>query len=286
MQKIKRNNIEVFKKCIEQSSNHMSCFFTETLVRLLLSYVPMLDYITKYNIQPRKAGSFGSGSCSHEVFLSQAFPNMQMFCFDKSSKYIPKYNWNYILENNNIEFVDVDLDNYEWSNLQSKFDYTFSIQTLEHIEDYQSALVNLSYCVMPGGYIYVDTPHYSEKDEQESSDYLVNERKRQWDKHKHYHLGFSRKRMIDRLGNLGFEIIDSGYYSYHEGDTELLKIIRSSGIYAKVKAEPLLAIFISYLLQNILSKYEVKYRNIFDTIDEAMNQNRVASAIRILARKI
>lgn len=40
-----------------------------------------------------------------------------MFCFDKFLKYIFKYNWNYIFENNNIEFVDVDLDYYEWSNL-------------------------------------------------------------------------------------------------------------------------------------------------------------------------
>lgn len=54
--------------------------------------------------------------------------------------------------------------------------------------------------------------------------------------------------MIDRLGNFGFEIIDSGYYLYYEGDIELLKIIRSLGIYVKVKVELFLVIFISYLL--------------------------------------
>lgn len=93
---------------------------------------------------------------------------------------------------NNINFSHLDLEANDTERFRENFEFAFSIQTLENIEDYRKFLELLSASVKLGGYLYIDAPYYHMEDEREDNLALQNEKARQWEVHEHYHLGFRR----------------------------------------------------------------------------------------------
>ena len=83
--------------------------------------------------------------------------------------------------------------------------------------------------VAPGGWLYIDTPYYSEDESLQTPEYMTKELARQWEAHEHFHLGFSRERMADRLERLGFDVVDAGYSSWKRHDSAFLHLLRGTG---------------------------------------------------------
>jgi hypothetical protein len=263
----------------------MTRFYADTLARLLLSFMPLFDYIERHQIKPVRIASFGSGSCAHETFLAELFPGVQVDCFDASEKYIPVYVKEKMAASDRMTFHVTDFDSFDWHELAERFDFVFSIQTLEHISDSFAALGNMATTVALGGLLYVDTPFYSELDGNEDPNYLKTERERQWEKHKHFHFGFSREGMSQRLKSLGFELIDSGYLAYSAGDAKFLHFFRNSGLFQKEHADADVALSLAMTLLTLLRRSEEIHAPRFSEIDQCRHKERPANAIRILARK-
>lgn len=135
---------------------------------------------------------------------------------------------------NNINFSHLDLEANDTERFRENFEFAFSIQTLENIEDYRKFLELLSASVKLGGYLYIDAPYYHMEDEREDNLALQNEKARQWEVHEHYHLGFSPHRLAELELLRNYETISSGYYAYESGDVALMNVFRNR-TYSKVK---------------------------------------------------
>lgn len=259
---------------------YWSQFHLATLARLLLSWVPMIRLLREVSIDFKTIGSFGSGSCSHEAALGLLLPNTEVFCHDISSKYIPNQTQILFESCKRLHFIEVDCSKGITS---QQFDFVFSIQTLEHIEDYFSALSLMANSVKPGGYLYIDTPHFNERPEFETD--IESHRKLAWEKHEHYHLGFSRQATIERIKSLGYTIVNSGYYCYSRFDRIALEGIRRSLGKNTVKGTKDSIVETIALFDKSLELAEEFYHDRFDELDTLMLQKRECSAISILARK-
>lgn len=274
-----------FTAAMAHSLPHMRQFWTETLARLLLSYVPMIDFLARAGATPTRIGSFGSGSCSHEAFLVQAFPDALVEAYDASSKYIPPYTRAFMEETNRLTFRETGFESLLWSECADRYDLVFSIQTLEHIDDWHTALMNLAASVKPDGLLYIDTPYYSERDELQDPEYLVQERKRQWDKHEHYHLGFSLTRMQERVEAAGFEVLQGGYSAYPRGDARLLQDLRGLGTWSREKPPASFVLSWALQLRSVLALCERRTAAFEGDIESIHHKDRHAGAIRLLARR-
>lgn len=217
----------LFLDFIERSIPTMNLFWQSTLSRLILSYVPMIDFISRMERLPKTIASFGSGSCAHECFLASAIPDATVYCHDISDKYIPKYLRDMVIDGSSkIQFETIGLEKDNSEIFKEKFDFVFSIQTLEHIENYRSFLRLLSQAVRPGGYLYIDAPYYHMEDGREDANRLMIERERQWKLHEHYHIGFSPRRLVQDSLLSDFSVSRMGYYSFNNGDAMIMKVFR------------------------------------------------------------
>lgn len=273
-----------FLDFLAPSVPHMTRFQANTLARLLISFVPMCDFLHRYEIQPARIASFGAGSCSHEAFLADIYPDAHVLALDMSDKYIPAYTREKIAACDRIEFREEAVESMDWAEHRAQYDLVISIQTLEHIEDSFAALCNVASTVASGGHIYIDTPFYSELDEQESADYLRMERARQWETHSHFHLGFSPFRTAERLDTLGFDPVGIGFSSYVKGDSAFLKFIRRDA-FKRQCADRSYALVAAAAMYTSLTHFEDMNRESFAEIDASPHNGRPVMAMRVLARK-
>lgn len=253
-------------------------FNIATLARINLSFLPMYDLLKKNNITFSNAASFGSGSCTHEISLSLLYPEANVYCYDESDHYIPEYSRPYFDMSSQLNFKKFDFSN----TLEESFDFVFSIQTLEHIEDYTKALDMLCNVVSKGGALYIDTPLYNEGYAEEDIEALKT---RAWEIQKHYHLGFSRSLMIKRLEKKGFEIIESGYYCYPGYDQKVMDLVRNLYKGIKTPVDRRVICDMNDVMITSLEYAEKKYKSRWSEIDQLPMRKRVCMAYRILARK-
>jgi hypothetical protein len=75
--------------------------------------------------------------------------------------------------------------------IESNYCLVFSNQTLEHIQDYKSALISMASLVKNSGYLYIDVPYFNfSMNNQISFEEIQQEVIRQYVKYEHFHLGF------------------------------------------------------------------------------------------------
>lgn len=270
---------------LERCVPFMTCFYADTLARLLLSFMPLFDFIERHQICPTRIGSFGAGSCAHETFLSELFPNAEIDCFDASPKYVPNYVMEKITASGRLNFHVTNFDDFDWRELFEHYDFVLSIQTLEHINDAWAALENIASTVRASGLLYIDTPFYSGLDKNEDPNYLKTQRDRQWQKNQHFHLGFSHTEISLRLQPLGFQIIDRGYLSYHGGDARFMHFFRNSKLFLNQHADADTAVSLAMTLLTLLRRNEQIHSPRFSEIDRCTYEARPSDAMRILARK-
>lgn len=251
-------------------------FNIDTLARINLSFLPLVEMLDRNRVRFDTVASFGSGSCTHEVALA-LLTGAHVHCYDASAEYIPARTAGYI-----DRLPQIIFELYDFTRpLDSTAGLVFSIQTLEHIEDYQAALDGLVRGVAAGGYLYVDTPVFHEEPEREPD--IDSHRERAWRNNRHHHLGFSRQRMADRITERGLAVVDSGYYSYKGGDHALMRYIREAQ-----KGIPATGTTIRALnrgLWTALTGSERAYAHMKDAIDSLTLDRRVCYAYRILARR-
>lgn len=118
-----------------------SKFNLSTLSRMNVSLIPMIEMLRRNRVVGRigTIGSFGSGACCHEVVMALYSPNSQVYCYDETDKYIPPYVNEYFKSEPNLSFQKYDFS----KPLKKQFKLVFSIQTLEHIKDVESAIDQL-----------------------------------------------------------------------------------------------------------------------------------------------
>lgn len=274
-------NQRSFDSLLENSLEPTSLFWQSTLSRLLLSYVPMVDFLSRLERPPSTVASFGSGSCAHESFLASALPYSMMYCHDITDRYIPVYLRDRIFEaSNNINFRNIDLELDNVGKFKDSFDFVFSIQTLEHINDYRKFLELLAESVRPGGYLYLDAPYYHMDDEREDSGKLIEEREHQWQVHEHYHLGFSPEKLMKDVLLNRYDVVAQGYYAFEEGDSALMNVFRNPK-YSKVKGSRQFTLGLAYSMKSALDILD----NGID-LDGLPYFERPASAFRLLLKKV
>lgn len=264
---------------------HMMNFGSKTLIRLLISFVPMADFLHKHRVRPTRIGSFGAGSCSHEAFLADIFPDAQVDCYDRSEKYLPAYTKEKIDSLERMTFTEVMVEDFDWTSRAGAYDFVFSIQTLEHIEDPEVALENLAGTVAPGGWLYIDTPYYSEDASLQTPEYMTKELARQFEAHEHFHLGFSRERMAERIERLGFTVVDAGYSSWKRHDSAFLHLLRGTGALDRRQSDRASILGFLRFIHLLLQSGEASMREEWDTIDSIPHADRPVLAIRVLARR-
>lgn len=271
---------DTFEQLIERSTPPMNKFVQSTLSRLLLSYVPMIDYLSRLDVMPASVASFGSGSCAHEAFLSYALPESKISCHDVTDQYIPNYLRDEVLSpNGNIIFNLLNMENGNVNLYKDKFDFVFTIQTLEDIENYRAFLELLSISVKPGGFLYLDAPYYHMDDSHEDPQELAAARARQWEVNEHYYLGFSPTKLADDPLLDDYTVLHSGYYSFQTGDQNVMRTFRRPE-FGAVKATSQFSIGMSYLMKNALDIKDVE-----PDLDDLGYFKKPASAFRMLLRK-
>lgn len=272
--------IESFGQMVSRSTQPMAKFQQSTLSRLLLSYVPLIDFMASAEMNPSTIASFGSGSCSHELFLSHAMPNASVYCHDVTDKYIPAYTRDEIIgDGGNIQFCGLDLEEDNARLYHQKFDFVFSIQTLEHIQNYRTFLELLASSVRPGGYLYLDAPYYHMEDDREDPDKLRDARARQWKENEHYYLGFSPAKLAQDPLLSEYEVVRSGYYSFHAGDQAVMRVFRTPH-FAKSKGTAEFSIGMAYLMKSALDTKDSE-----GDLDHYDYFKKPATAFRMLLRK-
>lgn len=264
---------------------HMMNFGSKTLIRLLISFVPMADFLHKHRVRPTRIGSFGAGSCSHEAFLADIYPDAEIDCYDRSIKYLPAYTKEKIDSLDRMSFTEVMVEDFDWSSVSGAYDFVFSIQTLEHIEDPETALENLATTVAPGGWLYIDVPYYSENESLQTPEYMTKELARQWEKFEHFHLGFSRQLMAERVERLGFTVVDAGYSSWKRHDSAFLHLLRGTGSLDRRMADRATILGFLRFIHLLLQTGEDSSRDEWDDIDTIPHADRPVLAIRVLARR-
>lgn len=251
-----------------------------TLARLLLSYVPLVDYLAKLPEQLALIASFGSGSCAHETFLSHGLPGTRVHCHDVTDKYVPPYFRGLVQGTSGsmrFEFLDLEEDNA--SKYRNMFDLVFSIQTLEHIDNYRNFLELLAASVKPGGYLYLDAPYYHMDDVREDREELAAARKRQFEQNGHFHLGFSPTRLKNDALLVGYSLIASGYYGFHIGDEKVMKVFRRKE-FSRHQGNPHFCIGLSYAMKSALDALDIE-----PDLDGWGYFEKPATAFRLLLRK-
>lgn len=271
---------DAFKQLIERSTPPMTLFVQSTLARLMLSYTPMIDYLARMDGLPERVASFGSGSCAHEVFLSHALPDAALHCFDITSRYIPPYLRQEVMsQGRNIRFELLDLEKDNTDLYHEAFDFVYSIQTLEHVDNYRALLSLMAQAVRPGGYLYLDASYYHMEDDRESALALSEARIRQWEANEKYYLGFSPAKLARDPLLEAFETVAVGYYSFDKGDLDVLRPFRSSR-FGHTGSDEHFGLGLAYLMKTMLDALDTE-----PDLDSHGYFRQPASAFRLLLRR-
>lgn len=257
-------------------------FSNHTLSRRLLSFVPMARAITRneHLLNLSRIGGFGSGSCFMEIALWYLFQS-EVFMHDA------KLSANKAVQDliQSSRMLNLDISPIEnLYNTDFSFGLNVSIQTLEHIKDWEAALYLICKSVsnVPQGAIYVDVPYFNNNASIKlGTDWLDKESKRQWEKHQHFHCGFTLEQLTDKIVESGLRIIEVGMSAFKDYDLKLHKRILNDPIEKYVTFETACAMLKEYdaLCQEAQNVFSIDTLNITDAA------NKKHSAIYVLAQK-
>jgi trans-aconitate methyltransferase len=140
----------------------------------------------------RRVLSIGCGAGLHEAFLAGRIPQLQVLATDIESRMSP-----FPLENLRFELRDILM----WPEA-ADYDFVFSIECLEHIEDHVTAFRNMAAKIAPGGYFYISVPFASREEQRDET-----LRRREWETHGHYRPGYSFEDLEQLCSDQGLEVL-------------------------------------------------------------------------------
>jgi len=231
---------EILRYCVARKG-----YFVLRLVHLLRA----LDRTTDV----RRVLSIGCGMGYHEAYLAARFPALRV---DAGDPKLPDDEWRLP----NLRFQKLDILNPTGG---MNYDLVFSIECLEHIEDYRNAFRNMAGKVAPGGYFYLSVPFASVAEQHDES-----ARHAAWEVAEHFTPGFDFATLEEYFADAGFTILESGNMFYR-------------GL-----AHPLNALMQHMDVRGIeASLADVTRLFLLDLRDERVATSREAEGIFVLARR-
>ena len=137
--------------------------------------------------------SIGCGMGYHEAFLATRFPHIEVHALDlKLFKEECKFDLP------NLTFFEADIRGIPDGN---DYDFVFSIESLEHIEDYTGAFRKMAAQARPGGWFYLSVPFATREEQLDES--LKREA---WEKSEHYLAGFDFETLESYFASAGYDV--------------------------------------------------------------------------------
>lgn len=131
----------------------------------------------------------GCGFGQYDHFILNRFENVHITSIDVKESYLEDNRkfFQKDIEQERIQFILADLLNLK---LEKKFDLIICIDVLEHIEDDQKVIQNLSCLLKKGGYFLMHSPSHLSEEDGEEDDTFVGE---------HARTGYSKNDIEDKL---------------------------------------------------------------------------------------
>ena len=131
----------------------------------------------------------GCGFGQYDHFILNRFKNVHITSIDVKESYLEDNRtfFQKEIENERIQFQLADLLNME---LKKKFDMIICIDVLEHIEDDQKVIQNLSNLLKKGGFFLMHSPSHLSEEDGEEDDTFVGE---------HARSGYSKNEIEEKL---------------------------------------------------------------------------------------
>lgn len=158
--------------------------------------------------------AIGVGVGYQEAFLAGRFPNMRVLATDVERQIVD-------FPMKNLEFETLDL---LAAPRADRFDLVFSIECLEHIEDYRTAFRHKAAMVRPGGYLYISVP-FANREEQQDEEL----RRAAWEENEHYTPGFAFEDLEELFEENGIELLDARNMFYQDVMLPLRRIVDAIG---------------------------------------------------------
>jgi SAM-dependent methyltransferase len=136
--------------------------------------------------------SIGCGEGYQEAFLAGRLPHVEIHATDIAPR------WR-TFDLDNLSFGVMDILNPSRS---AEYDFVFSIECVEHIEDHARAVRNMAEMVAPGGYLYLSVP-FANKEEQADE----RLRRAEWERHEHYTPGFDEEWLTEMVTACGLDVV-------------------------------------------------------------------------------
>lgn len=151
----------------------ISCVYHRSFYFLRLAH--LLDAFGRTH-DAQRVLSIGCGEAFQEAFLAGRKPNLEVMATDIYQ------GWN-TYPFNNLHFGKQDITLWQE---ETDYDFVFSIECLEHIQDYRLAFRNMARKIRPGKYLYISVPFASKEEQQDEA--LC---KQEYERHGHWLPGFS-----------------------------------------------------------------------------------------------
>lgn len=154
--------------------------------------VHLADAVGRIPETPRSVLAIGVGVGYQEAFLAGRFPEMNVLATDVERQIVDFPMPNLAFEHLNL--LDPPRDD--------RYDLVFSIECLEHIEDWRTAFRHKAAMVRPGGYLYISVP-FASADEQQDAEL----RRMAWEENEHYTPGFTFEELDGLFAENDIEVI-------------------------------------------------------------------------------
>ncbi|MEX0647952.1 MAG: class I SAM-dependent methyltransferase [Balneolaceae bacterium] len=145
----------------------------------------------------------GCGFGQYDRFLLSSFKEIRVHAVDVKEDYLEdcRFYFKKMIQNGSIDFEAVDLLN---PSLQKQYDFIICIDVLEHIEEDQKVIQNLTEALKPGGFFLMHSPsQYSEEDDDEDESFVGE----------HARPGYSKADISGKLESAGLKP-ENIHYTY------------------------------------------------------------------------
>tara|TARA_R100001143_G_scaffold52492_1_gene47737 strand:- start:14212 stop:15036 length:825 start_codon:yes stop_codon:yes gene_type:complete len=131
----------------------------------------------------------GCGFGQYDHFILKRFENVHITSIDVKESYLED-NKRFFLKEIEKERIDFKLGDLLNLNLEKKFDLIICIDVLEHIEDDQKVIQNLSSLLKKGGYFLMHSPSHLSEEDGDDDETFVGE---------HARTGYSKKEIEEKM---------------------------------------------------------------------------------------
>ena len=203
-----------FKKMKDDYAAKATSFQKQSFIRKLMGYYVALFGIPEIGFQvrsfhfieslkslkstPKTILDAGTGIGAYAIFLHKKYPKAKIdgVDIDKDKIQFCKY----FVKNEHIQNTQFQYKNIVTKNPGTKrYDLIVNVDVLEHIRNYKQVLKNFSKLLNGGGYLFIHTPHNSQKRFFKASE--------NWHHEDHVREGFTKQELVRELEKVGLKVV-------------------------------------------------------------------------------